>query len=360
MNRRIWLIEPFYSGSHKQWADGYQKYSQNEVEIFSLPGRHWKWRMEGSAIHFAELLNKRSDLPHAILVTDMLDLAVFRSLLRPDLSRIPVAIYFHENQFAYPVSASNDREEFHYAWKNFTSALTADVVIFNSEYNRTSFFSGLRNLLDRLPDYSPKELVDQIEEKSLLIPVGLELPELRTKQAEAGGGPVLLWNHRWEHDKGPEEFFELLFQLKSQGFDFRLIVLGERYEKSPEIFNKAKEELQQEILHWGYAENRDEYWSWLQQADLLPVTSKHDFFGISVVEAIHAGVVPILPRALAYPELIDPSAYPDCYYNNFEELLARTGQLPWISEFKATMGRFSWRLVAPMLDESLNTASNSK
>ena len=35
----IVLIEPFFSGSHKQWALGYKKYSKYNIEILS-PKRH--------------------------------------------------------------------------------------------------------------------------------------------------------------------------------------------------------------------------------------------------------------------------------------------------------------------------------
>ena len=32
----IILIEPFYAGSHKAWADGYQQSSQHNIQILSL------------------------------------------------------------------------------------------------------------------------------------------------------------------------------------------------------------------------------------------------------------------------------------------------------------------------------------
>ncbi len=46
------------------------------------------------------------------------------------------------------------------------------------------------------------------------------------------------------------------------------------------------------------------YAQWLWRADILPVTSVHDFFGRSVVEAIYCGCVPLLPHRLAYSEHI--------------------------------------------------------
>ena len=71
----ICLIEPFYSGSHKKWADEYQKYSYHNIEILSLKGIYWKWRMHGGAITLAEQFNKKyhnQSLPDIIITTDML------------------------------------------------------------------------------------------------------------------------------------------------------------------------------------------------------------------------------------------------------------------------------------------------
>ena len=50
---RIALIEPYFSGSHKLWASGLKKYSNHKIEIISLPGKYWKWRMRGGAITLA-------------------------------------------------------------------------------------------------------------------------------------------------------------------------------------------------------------------------------------------------------------------------------------------------------------------
>ncbi|MCH6560361.1 DUF3524 domain-containing protein, partial [candidate division KSB1 bacterium] len=43
----ILILEPYFTGSHKAWAQGYQKQSKHRVEILSLPGNFWKWRMHG-------------------------------------------------------------------------------------------------------------------------------------------------------------------------------------------------------------------------------------------------------------------------------------------------------------------------
>ena len=63
---KILIIEPFLTGSHKKWAENYSKYSQHNVQILSLPGRFWKWRMHGGAITLAKRFNQLSFNPDLI------------------------------------------------------------------------------------------------------------------------------------------------------------------------------------------------------------------------------------------------------------------------------------------------------
>ena len=50
---KILYVEPYYAGSHRQWIDSYKDYSKHEIDILSLPGKKWKWRMHGGAITLA-------------------------------------------------------------------------------------------------------------------------------------------------------------------------------------------------------------------------------------------------------------------------------------------------------------------
>ena len=96
----IVLIEPFFTGSHKSWAQGYQKNSQHNIEIISLKGIYWKWRMHGGAITIANMFNEyinQHGLPDLLLVTDMLNLPVFVSFAH--IEKLPIISFFHENQF---------------------------------------------------------------------------------------------------------------------------------------------------------------------------------------------------------------------------------------------------------------------
>ncbi|MBT8189136.1 MAG: DUF3524 domain-containing protein, partial [Bacteroidia bacterium] len=66
MKLSILILEPYYTGSHKKWADDIDNHSDHTIELITMPGRFWKWRMEGSAIYLSEVMNSRKELPHLV------------------------------------------------------------------------------------------------------------------------------------------------------------------------------------------------------------------------------------------------------------------------------------------------------
>ncbi|MBS1614253.1 MAG: DUF3524 domain-containing protein [Bacteroidetes bacterium] len=342
----ILLVEPFYTGSHKKWADELKQFSSHNVEILSLSGHYWKWRMHGGAVSLADKANKRyntSNKPDLILATDMLDLSLFMSLTRAWSHSIPTAIYFHENQLNYPWSPT-DRDvklqrDNHYAFINYASCLSADHIFFNSQYHQEAFINELPSFLNGFPDNNNFDTVELIKSKSSVLPLALNLKKLaehKPEKIEKALRAVVLWNHRWEYDKNPERFFNALIEISERGIAFNLVVLGESYEKRPKIFDIAKEKLADHILHWGYAESYEEYCKWLWTADVLPVTSVQDFFGISVIEAMYCNVVPYLPKRLAYPEHI-PAAYHNTFFYDEEDFVNKLQRRIWDVKYLRVM-----------------------
>ena len=309
------FLEPYYSGSHKYFTDGFAKAFPEQIQLFTLQGRHWKWRMHGSAVTFADMIEKSGKKFDTVIVSSLTDTALLKSLLLPKMPETRFAAYFHENQLAYPWSES-DREpsktDMHYAFINFTSALVSDLALFNSEFNRESFFAALEGFLRSFPDNRLTGKIDAVYKKSEVLYPGVNMiPKSKNKK---GNILKILWNHRWEYDKDPETFFGTVFRLKEAGIPFQLVVLGEEKSTSPEIFKIAREKLKNEIISFGYAENYDEYKSLVSSCGILPVTSKHEFFGISVLEAASAGVIPILPERLSYPEIFPKEKFGKIFY----------------------------------------------
>ncbi|MDP6570890.1 MAG: DUF3524 domain-containing protein, partial [Candidatus Marinimicrobia bacterium] len=186
---KILLVEPFFSGSHKGWAEGYQIHSNHQVEILSLPGRFWKWRMHGGAVTLAKRFHKLSYHPDIILTTDMLNLPVFLSLVKPSC---PVVVYFHENQFTYPWSPQDEdvvlQRDKHYGFINYSTALCADHVFFNSKFHLNSFFTGLEDFLRQFPDYREIQNIEKIQQKSSVLHLGLNLKKFDDFRKESNAG----------------------------------------------------------------------------------------------------------------------------------------------------------------------------
>jgi len=80
-----------------------------------------------------------------------------------------------------------------------------------------------------------------------------------------------------------------------------------------------------DILITGFM-TKETYSSWLQASDILPVTSYHDFFGISVMEAIYMDTYPLLPNRLTYPDLYDIKSHPEIFYETYEEFVIKLRQ----------------------------------
>lgn len=380
---RILIISPYHGGSHQAWAGGYQRFSEHDVQILMLPARFWKWRMHGGSITLAHNflimedhgdLDSNTDLdgknlPNVILATDMVDLTTFLALTRPHTSSVPIALYMHENQLTYPLPSDGStgpmrrqrgERDLHYAFINFASMLAADRVLFNSSYHMQSFFEELARFLKRFPDYNELNTIPDLKAKSSVLPVGIDFQRFNGDKAEknAGALPLILWNQRWEYDKNPERFFQALYLVAEEGIPFRLAICGQNFRQKPSEFEEAISQLANHIIFQGYADDR-QYARLLWDASVTISTSEHEFFGISIAEAIYCHTFPILPNSLSYPELIPPIHYHDCLYNTQEGLLrrirralTRPAEISKITEALANhISQFDWKLIAPQYDD---------
>lgn len=317
--------------------------------------------MQGAAIELADqaeaaLARHRPDL---ILATDMTNLPAWLALMRGKLpARTRTVLYMHENQLTYPWRPG-EKPDLTYALINWLSQLCADLVVFNTEFHRRSWFAELPNLLKHFPDYNHMEKIDQVEARSSVMPVGIDLQAERPRQ-DRPGAPLILWNQRWEYDKRPDRFFRLLYRLEEAGVSFRLGVAGENFRNVPAEFEEAATRLAHRIEHWGYLPSRKEYQALLQAADLVISTAEHEFFGISILEAVQAGVYPLLPNRLSYPELIPANLHAACLYADDEELyekavtrLAMPRQAP-PSLRRTVRERYGWHAVARAYDHQFS------
>jgi len=298
----VLVIEPYYGGSHKFFLDGLKRLPF-EFVYMTLPAYKWKWRMRLSAPYFATELRKVNRRFDRILCSSFVDVATFRGLAPRWVRDVPLLTYYHENQFAYPARVGRERDV-HFALTNMTTALASDSLAFNSEYNLLSFLKGLSDLLKISDDLRLERPVETIRKKSKIIPPGIDFSAIDSADNDTDGdAPVVLWNHRWEHDKNPVPFFNALFDLDREGLDFGILLLGESFRGCPPIFREAKDRLSDRIICEGYVEDRDEYARMLRKGSIAVSTAIHEFFGIAMIESTRAGCIPLLPSRLSYPEL---------------------------------------------------------
>ena len=369
---KILLLEPFFTGSHASWATAYATHSRHEVQLLTMSGHYWKWRMHGGAVTLGRKFLEGKFEPDLILATDMLDVSTFLSLTRTQSAKLPVAVYFHENQLTYPWSPTDEdvklQRDSHYSFINFTSALSADAVYFNSDYHLQSFTHALPVFLKSFPDYHELAVVDSIYAKSKVLYLGMDLKKLDDSQSnedKLGKKPLILWNHRWEYDKNPEEFFQALNLLADQGMDFDVVLLGQQYRKKPTVFKTISPALIERIVFEGFEPDFGKYAQWLWKADILPVTSQQDFFGGSTVQAMYCNTYPLLPDRLAFPEHIPVEKKKQFIYQNFDELLAKLKTaLMQIEQSRAVnvqqyVQQYDWSVQAPLYDAEFEELANN-
>jgi glycosyltransferase involved in cell wall biosynthesis len=276
-----------------------------------------------------------------IVTTDFMNLPELLALTR-DLwpHPVPAIVYFHENQITYP-ARSSDIRDIHFGLVNLHSALCADRVLFNSAYHRDAFLESADDLMAHMPDFRPAGVGDRIRARSDVLGVPLDLEEMNAilDPGTAGGPPpgpagrpLVVWNHRWEEDRNPAEFFEAMERLDAlarQGGapDFGIVVAGQTYQARPEVFDRARARLADRIEHWGFIASRREYLESLSRSSVVVSTSRHEFFGLSVMEAIYMGCAPVLPRRLTYPEIA--CGLPACLYDDPREIPAKVSA--WLS-----------------------------
>ncbi|MCG8632542.1 MAG: DUF3524 domain-containing protein [Desulfobacterales bacterium] len=353
---KILFLEPFYGGSHKDFALGLTEYSEHEIEILTLPPRFWKWRMRGASLHFIRQIPDISayDL---IFATDMMDLTDFKGLAGRKCP--PVVFYFHENQLSYPLGP-HEKRDFHLGFTNVISAFAADAVIFNSKFHRDDFFKAARTLVKQMPDNRPLWMLDAIKEKTSVLYPGCRYPADLAPVIGASDldRPLVIWNHRWEYDKNPDLFFRVLGRLKKKGVLFYLALLGEQYEIIPKVFDRAKEEFKDEILVEGFRESAAEYRAWLDRGRVVVSTAIQENFGISVMEAVARGCFPVLPNRLSYPELVPLTCHKDVIYNSEKGLESRLEKVltnpdafdPACRDLAAHAAGFSWESLVRQYD----------
>lgn len=329
---RILLLSAYDALSHRYWREGLvEQFPEYQWTVLALAPRYFNYRVRANPLSwFSEQYATLSAPYDLIIATSFVDIATLRGLV-PALATTPLWLYCHENQFAYPESAQQAEQKLQADNKQQSShdleakmvflyaCLAADIISFNSAWNRDSAFVGMAELLHRFPEKLDNSVLDSIKSKANIIPVPLPPIQALDKLASDSSNEIaidrnkdsqtlsLLWNHRWEYDKGPETLLTLVSELDKNSFNCEINIVGQQFRQIPAAFNKIEQILRESSSlrcgAWGYIESKQQYQQLLQHSNIVISTALHDFQGIAVLEAVQAGCVPLLPNSLVYPEI---------------------------------------------------------
>ena len=317
---KILLISPYDALSHQYWRTCLAAtFSDVELTTVVLPARYFNWRFRGNSLTLAhdERLQGSYDL---VIATSMTDLAALRGMC-PSLVRMPTVLYFHENQFSYPDAGDPN----HLTERQITSiysAIAADQLVFNSDFNRSTFLEGVASFLKRMPDGVPVGIAKALEKKSevIAVPISVTVSNQASIPAQLDQKAArfsIVWNHRWEYDKGLSELETFVGLLIDSALDFQFHLIGQGFRKVPDNIERIRLALAStgHAGQFGFIETRETYLQLLAASHLVLSTARQEFQGLAVLEAMALGCLPVVPDCLAYQEFIPPT----CRYKNIDQ-----------------------------------------
>ena len=357
---RILFLEPFYGGSHREFVDGLREHSRHRIDLQSLPARLWKWRLRAAGLTLAQRV-ARPEQYDLVIATGLLDLAQVRAVWR--VRTPPLLLYLHESQVSYPLP-SGGAAGAELLWRDVTNVCAADHLVFNSEFHRAAFRARLPAVIKGLPDAEARPVVppDLLDRRSSVLYPGCRFGR-GVPGSPPADPPVVIWNHRWEFDKDPQAFVAALAEVARRGVRFGAALLGERLIPEPEALVQARAALAGRIIHDGFPD-RPEYLRQLARGSIVVSTALQENFGIAVMEAVHAGCIPLLPRRLVYPELIPPELHDRCLYEDAAgliERLTRELQAPPTdrAQWRQVAARYAWPRLIDAYDDLFETTAGA-
>jgi glycosyltransferase involved in cell wall biosynthesis len=351
--KKVLLLSPYDAMSHRYWREGLvAEFPEHQFTVVTLPARYFSWRFRGNSLTMAhdERLQADYDL---LIATSMTDLSALIGMC-PSLAAVPSILYFHENQFAYPDNPDNrktaknkdleaaSQRTVELQMTSIYSAIAANQLVFNSAYNRNTFLEGVDALLAKMPDHVPDGICSSLERKSLIVPV--PLGEECYKAKRRSGKFSILWNHRWEFDKGLDELKQIVLGLLDRDVDFVFHLAGQRFKSIHLVMAEVKGLLKDHnrLGNMEFIESRQKYLALLADSHCILSTSRHEFQGLAVQEAIASGCIPIVPDRLVYPEYVEEQWRYNCPQQAVEllETISRKGATDFD---QSVINSISWR-----------------
>jgi hypothetical protein len=160
-----------------------------------------------------------------------------------------------------------------------------------------AFFSKLPGFLKMMPDFRPKWVVDEIRSRA-----GCFIPGVRSKGCARGGpSPFEAAADHLESPLGirqkPQRLFSGVGRNGKPGSRFPFGPSGREFSKRPKEFTTPESDTAKNC-RLRLRAVKVVYERWLKEGTVVVSTARQENFGISMVEAISAGCIPLLPRRL--------------------------------------------------------------
>lgn len=223
------------------------------------------------------------------LVTDGWNFAITAIRYMSDLLKIPVEIHSQWHAGAYdPSDILGYQMSKPWPWHAEQSwFLASDQNYFATEFHKNMF---LKNL-NIAPEHQHRAVRSGQPHDGVIMACSQYQNTTKTKS--------VIWPHRYNADKQPDIAEDLGKQLNAEFVITQKLDLG-----------------------------KSEFYQKLGQSQVLFSCSLHENLGISVMEGVLAGVIPVLPSRCSYTEMYLPEfLYPSAWTENFESYQVHKKQL---------------------------------
>lgn len=264
-------------------------------------------------------------------------------------------VYVHSTEFSYNPRVRN----LSFLFEDFLKLLLATRPVFATKATRDFVLDGYK-------EFFVPELIEQVREKSIIIPPGQDLINLEGLTPNKRDLPLVIFPARLETSKQPGVFFQAVEELFLEGERFYIALLSEGKSSSMwKRLQQLKEVVGDYLIHLGRINEPKAFAQMLLDADIAVSTALFEAFGRVYVDALHANTKLILPRSGSFPELFD--AYEGSHVlfygdpndrRSLKETLRRA--LTWCrqpvgSVPEAFFDQFTWKSVAKRFNDEAAT-----